>query len=57
MTTLLIFAHFMKVNEVLAKEALEHLLKNNPKTNHEEVINSLAEDLGIKILGTKKEEN
>ena len=44
MTTLLIFAHFMKVNEVLAKEALEHLLKNNPKTNffvHKELLSDI----------------
>ena len=31
MTTLLIFAHFMKVNEAIAKDALEHLFRKNPK--------------------------
>ena len=39
------------------KEKVLEDLKTTPNTNHEDVINSLAEDLGIKILGTKKEEN
>lgn len=39
------------------KEKVYENLKNNENDNYIDIINSLANDIGIKILGSKKEEN